>query len=53
MPRTWQAAAILSLASIRDELNARYAAGITSAADEVPDVTEYVHDDQEDNEETE
>jgi hypothetical protein len=50
MPRTWQAAAILSLASIRDELNARYAAGITSV-DEVPERDEYVHDD--DNEEEE
>lgn len=28
MPRTWQAAAILSLASIRDELNQRYGAGV-------------------------
>lgn len=28
MPRTWQAAAILSLASIRDELNRRYGAGV-------------------------
>lgn len=52
MPRTWQAAAILSLASIRDELNARYAAGITSETDDVPDVSEYVHDDNEEDEES-
>lgn len=48
MPRTWQAAAILSLASIRDELNTRYAATIGSAEDSVPDASGYSHDDDTD-----
>lgn len=48
MPRTWQAAAILSLASIRDELNTRYAAAIGSAEDSVPDASGYSHDDDTD-----
>lgn len=52
MPRTWQAAAILSLASIRDELNARFAAGIPVTDDGIPDQDEYVHDDNEEDEES-
>lgn len=48
MPRTWQAAAILSLASIRDELNTRYGAGIGTDGDEVPDVSGYSHDEDTD-----
>lgn len=48
MPKTWQAAAILSLASIRDELNRRYGAGLGSDADVVPDPTGYSHDDDDD-----
>lgn len=48
MPRTWQAAAILSLASIRDELNARYGAGLMGEIEAVPEGSGYSHDEDDD-----
>ena len=48
MPRTWQAAAILSLASMRDELNARFGAGLASGTDDAPDGAGYSHDEDDD-----
>lgn len=48
MPRTWQAAAILSLASMRDELNRRYGAGLTDDPDAAPDAAGYSHDEDDD-----
>jgi len=48
MPRTWQAAAILSLASIRDELNRHFGAQVGTDQDVVPDASGYSHDDDDD-----
>lgn len=48
MPRTWQAAAILSLAAMRDELNARFGAGLTGGSGDAPAVAGYSHDEDDD-----
>lgn len=48
LPKTWQAAAILSLASIRDELNRRYGASLESAIEVTVDDTGYSHDEDDD-----
>jgi hypothetical protein len=47
-PRAWQVPAIISLASIRDELNARYGGMEGTPEDAIPDTSEYGHDEDDD-----